>query len=74
MHHIMHQSSGNRSNIPIWREEDDENNYSTRNCFLNCEEEEEEVELVHWCGGSTVYNDIYLYVVPSSYIYVAGCT
>ena len=38
MHHIMHQSSGN--NIPIWREEDDENNYSTRNCFLNCEEEE----------------------------------
>ena len=37
MHHIMHQSG---NNIPIWREEDDENNYSTRNCFLNCEEEE----------------------------------
>ena len=37
MQHIMHQSG---NNIPIWREEDDENNYSTRNCFLNCEEEE----------------------------------
>ena len=57
MQHIMHQSG---NNIPIWREEDDENNYSTRNCFLNCEAEEEEVELVHWCGGSTVYNDIYM--------------